>query len=37
MLNIAVEHGAVTAVEGVVGLLAGGAELVGHGYLRVMS
>ena len=31
MLNVAVEQCAVTAVDGVVGLLAGFAELVGHG------
>ena len=30
MLNVAVEHGAVTAVNSREGLLAGGAELVGH-------
>lgn len=30
MLYIAVEQRAVTTVEGIVGLLAGGAELVGH-------
>lgn len=30
MLNVAVEHGAVTAVNGFAGLLADGAELVGH-------
>ena len=30
MLNVAVEHGAVTAVKSRVGLLAGGAELITH-------
>ena len=30
MLNVAVEHGAVTAVNSRVGLFAGGAELVTH-------
>lgn len=35
MLNVAVEHGAVTSVDGVVGLLAGFAELVGHGLVAL--
>ena len=30
MLNVAVEHGAVTAVESIEGLFAGGAELIRH-------
>ena len=35
MLNVAVEQGAVTSVDGVVGLLAGFAELVGHGLVAL--
>lgn len=35
MFNVAVEQGAVTAVEGIVGLLAGFAELVGHGLVAL--
>lgn len=35
MLNVAVEHGAVTAVNSRVGLLAGGAELVGHEFVAL--
>lgn len=35
MLYIAVEQRAVTTVEGIVGLLAGGAELVGHGLIAL--
>ena len=31
MFNVAIEQGAVTAVEGVVGLTARDAYLVGHG------
>ena len=37
MLNIAVEHRAVTAVEGVVGLATGVAELVGHGLIVLLD
>lgn len=35
VLNVAVEQGAVTSVDGVVGLLAGFAELVGHGLVAL--
>ena len=35
MFNVAVEQCAVTAVEGIVGLLAGFAELVGHGLVAL--
>lgn len=35
MLDVAVEQGAVTAVKGIVGLLAGFAELVGHGLVAL--